>query len=48
MQKGCHNNLAINVDVEIAVDYDVTVKGVLMLVEYTLHISQSEIETDSA
>ena len=47
-KKGFHNNLAISVDVETAVDPDITVKGVLMLVEYASHISQSEIETDSA
>ena len=47
-KKGFHNNLAISVGVETAVDQDITVKGVLMLVEYASHISQSEIETDSA
>ena len=47
-KKGFQNNLAISVDVETAVDQDITVKGVLMLVEYASHISQSEIETDSA
>ena len=31
-KKGCHNNLAISVNVETAVDQDVIVKGVLMLV----------------